>query len=188
MEHTNKEDWAVINDNKSLWKAIEDNNKILNNLYNTILKIENRLDYHQEYLELMGKSNMELQEKMNVNLKNIDTNMKEIDNDIECFEKEIEKIKGEVSNTKITLMENRDIFTGVMEKFMKLENEEIKPKLEMLTNNKNFSPNNFIFPNNEKTIEQNRLWRLYSNNFRQSSHSNNSNIITQMSLLNSEQF
>ena len=31
MEHTNKEDWAVINDNKSLWKAIEDNNKILNN-------------------------------------------------------------------------------------------------------------------------------------------------------------
>jgi hypothetical protein len=186
MEHINKEDWAVINDNKSLWKAIEDNNKILNNLYNTILKIENRLDYHQEYLELMGKSNMELQEKMNVNLKNIDTNMKEIDNDFECFEKEIEKIKGEVSNTKITLMENRDIFTGVMEKFMKLENEEIKPKLEILTNNRNFSPNNFIFPNNEKTIEQNRLWRLYSNNFRQNSYSNNSNIITQMSLLNSE--
>jgi hypothetical protein len=188
MEHKNKEEWAVINDNKSLWSAIEDNNKILSNLYNAILKIENRLDYHQEYLESMGKSNLELQEKMNINLKNIDANIKEIDHDIEGFEKEIDNIKTEVSNTKTTLLENRNIFTCVMDKFMKLENEEIKPKLEMLTNNKNFTPNTFIFPNNEKTIEQNRLWRLYSNNFRQNSQSNNSNIITQMSLLNSEQF
>ena len=187
MEHKNKEEWAVINDNKTLWTAIEDNNKILNSLYNTILKIENRLDYHQDYLEHMAKSNMELQEKMNINLKNIDTNMKEIDNDIEGFEKEIENIKGEVSNTKTTLLENRNIFTCVMEKFMKLENEEIKPKLEMLTNNKNFSPNNFIFHNNnERTIEQNRLWRLYSNNFRQNSQSNNTNILTQLSLLDKE--
>ena len=51
-----------------------------------------------------------------------------------------------------------------------------------------WSPNNFIFPNNEKTIEQNRLWRLYSNNFRQNSQSNNSNIMTQLSLLDTKQF
>jgi len=186
MEHKNKEEWAVINDNKTLWTAIEDNNKILNCLYNSILKIENRLDNHQEYLERVSKSNSDFQEMMNINLKNIDTNIKDIDNDIECFEKEIENIKLEVTNTKTTLMENRNIFTGVMDKFMKLENEEIKPKLEMLTNNKNYSPNTFIFPNNEKTVEQNRLWRLYSNNFRQNSQSNNSNIITQLSLLDIE--
>jgi chromosome segregation ATPase len=73
---------------------------------------------------------------MNINLKNIDANIKEIDHDIESFEKEIDNIKTEVSNTKTTLLENRNIFTCVMDKFMKLENEEIKPKLEMLTNNK----------------------------------------------------
>jgi hypothetical protein len=64
-----------------------------------------------------------------------------------------------------------------MDNFIKYENNEIKPRLDQLTGGQ------IILPSIEKTIEQNRLWRLYSNNFRQNTAANISNLATQMTLL-----
>ena len=91
--------------------------------------------------------------------------------------------KNEMTNTKNTLMENRQIFTQVMEKFMKLETEEISPKLDQISRAQHITANSIILPSFEKTVEQNRLWRLYSNNFRQNTSLNTSNLLTQLSLI-----
>ena len=180
MEHNDKkEDWTLVQDSQPLWKAIQDNTRVLNKLYSIITKIEETQDSHAETLKRLVETTDEIQEKMSKNLKNIDDNMKDIDHDIEYFEKEVECVKREIEHTKTTLMENREIFTKVMDKFMKLENEEIKPKLEQITN---LSANSIIIPSYERTLEQNRLWRLYSNHFRQNVVANSTNIMTQLSL------
>ena len=184
MDHKNREDWTVIGDSQPLWKAIQENSLVLNNLYKLILKIEKRQDEQADTLIKLKDTTSEIQEKMYQNLKNIDENIREIDNDIEDFEKEVENVKQEISLTKTTLMENREIFTKVMEKFMKLETEEIKPKLEQITNQQQITANALILPSYEKTVEQNRLWRLYSNHYRQNTTLNNANILTQLSLSN----
>lgn len=184
MDHKNKEEWTVIGDSQPLWKAIQDNSLVLNNLYKLILKIEKRQDEQAESLKKLQETTYEIQDKMYQNLKNIDENIREIDNDIEDFEKEVENVKQQMTDTKTTLMENREIFTKVMEKFMKLETEEIKPKLEQITNNQQIAANALILPSYEKTVEQNRLWRLYSNHYRQNTTQNNTNILTQLSLSN----
>ena len=70
-----------------------------------------------------------------------------------------------------------------MDKFITLENDEIKPILNQINNNQTkMSNNSILLPSFEKTIEQNRLWRLYSNNFRQNVSTNTQNIVTQLSL------
>ena len=98
--------------------------------------------------------------------------------------KEAETMKNVMSNTTKTLMENREIFTKVMDKFIKYETDEITPRLDQLTQAQhNINANSIILPSFEKTVEQNRLWRLYSNNFRQNSSTNHSNLATQLSLL-----
>jgi methionine synthase II (cobalamin-independent) len=181
MDHKNEE-WNIIGDSQPLWKAIKDNSIVLNNLYNLIQKIEKQQEIQAERLESLQKTTTEIQDKMYQNLKNIDDNIKEIDIDIEDFEKEIDNMKVEMKETKITLMENREIFTGVMDKFMKLEIEEIKPILNQINNAQKIKANSIILPSFEKTIEQNRLWRLYSNNFRQNTSLNTSNILTQLAL------
>lgn len=181
MDHKNEE-WNIVADSQPLWKAIQDNSIVLNNLYKLIQKIECQQQTHAQKLEELQKTTIELQDKMYLNLKNIDDNIKEIDLDIEDFEKEVDNMKCEMTNTKTTLMENREIFTKVMERFMKLETEEIKPKLDQISNQQQITANSIILPSFEKTIEQNRLWRLYSNNFRQNTSLNTSNLLTQLSL------
>jgi len=182
MDHKNKEDWTLIGDSQPLWKAIQENSAILNSLHKLILKIDKRQNEQADTLNKLEITTNEIQEKMYQNLKNIDENIREIDNDIEDFEKEVENVKYQMNETKNTLMENREIFTKVMEKFMKLENEEIKPKLEQITNNQQITTNALILPSYEKTVEQNRLWRLYSNHYRQNTILNNANILTQLAL------
>ena len=185
MDHKN-EDWNIIGDSQPLWKAIKDNTTILNNLYGLIQKIERQQDVHAEKLESLQKSTNEIQDKMYQNLKNIDANIKEIDVDIEDFEKEIDNMKVEMKDTKNTLMENRQIFTSIMDKFMKMEIEEIKPILNKINNAQNMNANSILLPSFEKTIEQNRLWRLYSNNFRQNTSVNTTNILSQFAHANNK--
>ena len=184
MSH-NKEDWTIVQDSQPLWKEIHDNSLILNNLYKLILKIEKRQDEQADLLSKLQVTTTEIQDKMYQNLKNIDENIREIDTDIEDFEKEVENVKNQMVETRTTLMENREIFTKVMDKFMKLETEEIKPKLDFITNHQQITANALILPSYEKTLEQNRLWRLYSNHFRQNTSANQTNILTQLSLTNS---
>lgn len=189
MDHKNEE-WNIVGDSQPLWKAIQDNSIVLNNLFSIIQKIERQQEIHATSLESLQKTTNEIQDKMYQNLKNIDDNIKEIDLDIEDFEKEIDSMKNEMiftknemTNTKNTLMENRQIFTQVMEKFMKLETEEISPKLDQISRAQHITANSIILPSFEKTVEQNRLWRLYSNNFRQNTSLNTSNLLTQLSLI-----
>jgi hypothetical protein len=161
MDHT-KEEWTVV-----------ENNLILNNLFKLILKIEKQQELQAIQMDELQKITCEIQDKMNTNLKNIDDNMKEVDT-----------MKSVMSNTTKILMENREIFTKVMDKFIKYETEEIKPKLDQITQAQhNINANSIILPSFEKTVEQNRLWRLYSNNFRQNTSMNQSNLATQLSLL-----
>ena len=89
-----------------------------------------------------------------------------------------------MKDTKNTLMENRQIFTSIMDKFMKMEIEEIKPILNKINNAQNMNTNSILLPSFEKTIEQNRLWRLYSNNFRQNTSVNTTNILSQFAHAN----
>ena len=189
MDHKNEE-WNIVGDPQPLWKAIHDNTILLNNLFSIIQKIERQQEMHTTSIESLQKTTNEIQDKMYQNLKNIDDNIKEIDLDIEDFEKEIDSMKNEMTNTKNemtntknTLMENRQIFTQVMEKFMKLEKEEISPKLDQISRAQHITANSIILPSFEKTVEQNRLWRLYSNNFRQNTSLNTSNLLTQLSLI-----
>ena len=161
MDHT-KEEWTVV-----------ENNLILNNLFKLILKIEKQQELQAIQMDELQKITCEIQDKMNTNLKNVGDNMKEVDT-----------MKSVMSNTTKILMENREIFTKVMDKFIKYETEEIKPKLDQITQAQhNINANSIILPSFEKTVEQNRLWRLYSNNFRQNTSMNQSNLATQLSLL-----
>jgi hypothetical protein len=173
MDHT-KEEWTVI----------QENNLVLNNLFKLILKIEKQQELQAIQMDELQKITCEIQDKMNTNLKNIDDNMKEIDTDLTEFEKEVDTMKNVMSNTTKTLMENREIFTKVMDKFIKYETDEITPRLDQITQaQNNMNANSIILPSFERTVEQNRLWRLYSNNFRQNTSMNHSNLATQLSLL-----
>jgi hypothetical protein len=173
MDHTKEE-----------LKIIQENNYVLNNLFKLILKIEKQQELQAIQMDELQKITYEIQDKMNTNLKKIDDNMKEIDTDLADFEKEVDTMKSAMSNTTKTLMENREIFTKVMDKFIKYETDEITPRLDQITQAQhNINANSIILPTFERTIEQNRLWRLYSNNFRQNSSMNHSNLATQLSLL-----
>jgi hemerythrin-like domain-containing protein len=117
-------------------------------------------------------------------MKNIDN---DIENEINTIHNDMNIIKQENQDTRKTLMENREIFTQVMNKFINLENDEIKPILNQINNNQTkMSNNSILLPSFQKTVEQNRLWRLYSNNFRQNTSVNTQNIVTQLSLSNYE--
>ena len=182
MDHKNEE-WNIVGDSQTLTKAIQDNSIVLNNLFSIIQKIERVQEIHATRLETLQKTTNEIQDKMNQNLKNIDNNIKEIDQDIEYFEKEIANTKNEIANTKNTLIENRQIFNEVMDKFMKLDTEDMNSKLNITSRAQHITANSIILPSFEKTVEQNRLWRLYSNNFRQNTSLNTSNLLTQFSLI-----
>lgn len=151
MDHKNEE-----------WSIIQENSLMLNNLLKLILKIERQQELDAMRLDELQKTVQDIQQKMTVH----------------DHRQEIDQMKNEMENTNKTLMENRAIFTNVMDNFIKYENNEIKPRLDQLTGG-----GQIILPSIEKTIEQNRLWRLYSNNFRQNTAANVSNIATQMTLL-----
>jgi len=151
MDHKNEE-----------WSIIQENSLMLNNLLKLILKIERQQELDAIRLDELQKTVQEIQQKMTV----------------PDHRQEIDQMKNEIENTNKTLMENRAIFTNVMDNFIKYENNEIKPRLDQLTGG-----GKLILPSLEKTIEQNRLWRLYSNNFRQNTAANVSNLATQMTLL-----
>jgi hemerythrin-like domain-containing protein len=150
MDHKNEE-----------WSIIQENSLMLNNLLKLILKIERQQELDAMRLDELQKTVQDIQQKMTVH----------------DHRQEIDQMKNEMENTNKTLMENRAIFTNVMDNFIKYENNEIKPRLDQLTGGQ------IILPSIEKTIEQNRLWRLYSNNFRQNTAANVSNLATQMTLL-----
>jgi hypothetical protein len=152
MDHKNEE-----------WSVIQENSLMLNNLMKLILKIERQQERDAERMDELQKTVQDIQQKM-------------ITQDHRV---EIDRMKIEIENSNKTLMENREIFTKVMDNFIKYENNEIKPRLDQIT----CVGNALILPSFEKTIEQNRLWRLYSNNFRQNSAANTSNLATQMTLL-----
>ena len=152
MDHKNEE-----------WSVIQENSLMLNNLMKLILKIERQQERDAERMDELQKTVKDIKQKM-------------ITQDHRV---EIDRMKIEIENSNKTLMENREIFTKVMDNFIKYENNEIKPRLDQIT----CVGNALILPSFEKTIEQNRLWRLYSNNFRQNSAANTSNLATQMTLL-----
>jgi len=151
MDHTNEE-----------WSVVQENSLMLNNLMKLILKIERQQERDAQRMDELQKSVQDIHQKMTV----------------QDHRLEIDGMKIEIENANKTLMENREIFTKVMDNFIKYENNEIKPRLDQITGG-----NAFLLPSFEKTIEQNRLWRLYSNNFRQNSAANTSNLATQMTLL-----
>lgn len=151
MDHTNEE-----------WSVVQENSLMLNNLMKLILKIERQQERDAQRMDELQKSVQDIHQKMTV----------------QDHRLEIDGMKIEIENANKTLMENREIFTKVMDNFIKYENNEIKPRLDQITGG-----NSFLLPSFEKTIEQNRLWRLYSNNFRQNSAANTSNLATQMTLL-----
>ena len=150
MDHKNEE-----------WSIIQENSLMLNNLLKLILKIERQQEIDALRLDELQKTVQDIQQKLSTNDHRL----------------EIDQMKIEMENTNKTLMENRAIFTNVMDNFIKYENNEIKPRLDQITGG-----GQIILPSFEKTIEQNRLWRLYSNNFRQNAVANTSNLATQMTL------
>jgi hypothetical protein len=182
MKKPISDEWCDINSPTSIKEGILVNNEILTNILNIVKNLEESVKINASKID-------ELTKKIDLNLINIDKNMKEIDNDIEneinTIHADMNVIKQENQDTRKTLMENREIFTRVMDKFITLENDEIKPILNQINNNQtNMSNNSILLPSFQKTVEQNRLWRLYSNNFRQNTSINSQNIITQLSLSN----
>jgi hypothetical protein len=182
MKKPISDEWCDINSPTSIKEGILVNNEILTNILNIVKNLEESVKINTGKID-------ELTKKIDLNLINIDKNMKEIDNDIEheinAIHADMNVIKQENQDTRKTLMENREIFTQVMDKFITLENEEIKPILNQISNNQTkMSNNSILLPSFQKTVEQNRLWRLYSNNFRQNTSINSQNIITQLSLSN----
>jgi hypothetical protein len=180
MKNTTSDDWCDINIPTSIKDSLNINNELLSNILKIVITLEETVKSNTNKID-------ELSKKIDLNLINIDRNMKEIDNDIEneinTIHDDMNIIKKENQDTRQTLMENREIFTRVMDKFITLENDEIKPILNQINNNQTkMSNNSILLPSFEKTIEQNRLWRLYSNNFRQNVSTNTQNIITQLSL------
>jgi hypothetical protein len=180
MKNHISEEWCDINSPTSVKEGILHNNELLVNILKIVKNIEENVKVNTNKIE-------ELSKKIDLNLINIDKNINDIDieieNEINSIHTDMNIIKQENQDTRKTLMENREIFTKVMNKFITLENEEIKPILNQINNNQTKMTNNSILlPSFEKTVEQNRLWRLYSNNFRQNTSINNNNIITQLSL------
>jgi len=180
MKNHLSEDWCDINSPTSIRESININNELLTNILKTVMNLEEHVKTNTSKID-------ELSKKMDLNLINIDKNMQEIDNDIEheinTIHNDMNIIRQENQDTRKTLMENREIFTRVMDKFITLENDEIKPILNQINNNQTkMSNNSILIPSFQKTVEQNRLWRLYSNNFRQNTSSNTQNIMTQLSL------
>ena len=184
MKKPISDEWCDINSPTSIKEGILVNNEILTNILNIVKNLEDSVKINTCKID-------ELTKKIDLNLINIDKNMQEIDNDIEneisTIHADMNVIKQENQDTRKTLMENREIFTRVMEKFITLENDEIKPILNQINNNQTkMSNNSILLPSFQKTVEQNRLWRLYSNNFRQNTSINTQNIITQLSLSNNQ--
>lgn len=180
MKNHISEEWCDINSPTSIKEGILLNNEILVNILKIVKNLEENMKINTTKID-------ELSKKIDLNLINIDKNMKDIDNDLEnevnSIHADMHIIKQENQDTRRTLMENREIFTRVMDKFITLENEEIKPILNQINNNQTkMSNNSILLPSFEKTVEQNRLWRLYSNNFRQNTSINTHNILTQLSL------
>lgn len=181
MKNQTYEEWCDINSPTSIKDSINLNNEILSNILKAINNLELSVNINTTKID-------EISKKLDLNLITIDKNIKNIDNDIEqeinTIHNDMDIIKKENQDTRKTLMENREIFTDVMNKFINLENEEIKPILNQINKQTKISNNSFVLPTFQKTIEQNRLWRLYSNNFRQNTSLNTQNIITQLSLSN----
>ena len=180
MKNYLSDEWCDINSPTSIKENLMLNNELLNKLLIVVMSLEENVKINITKID-------ELSKKIDLNLINIDKNMKDIDNDIEneinTIHSDMNVIKQENQDTRKTLMENREIFTRVMEKFIRLENDEIKPILNQISNNQTkMSNNSILLPSFQKTVEQNRLWRLYSNNFRQNTSINTQNIITQLSL------
>lgn len=184
MKNQSYEEWCDINSPLSIKESLTLNNELLINILKTVSNLEEMVKNNSMKID-------ELNKKLDVNLITIDKNMKNIDNDIESeistIHNDMNIIKLENQETRKTLMENREIFTQVMNKFIDLENDEIKPILNQINNNQTkMSNNSILLPSFQKTVEQNRLWRLYSNNFRQNTSVNTQNIVTQLSLSNYE--
>lgn len=180
MNNLITEEWCDINSPTNIKDNLNLNNQLLTQILNTVIRLETIINSNTKKIE-------ELNKKLDMNLVNIDKNIKELDNEIEneiiSVHNDMNIIKKENQDTRNTLMENRQIFTQVMDKFMALENNEIKPILNQINiNQEKMSNSSIMIPSFEKTVEQNRLWRLYSNNFRQNISSNTQNIITQLSL------
>ena len=180
MNNQITEEWCDINSPTNIKDNLNINNQLLTQILNSVIRLETIINNNTKKIE-------ELNKKLDMNLLNIDKNIKELDNEIEneiiSVHNDMNIIKKENQDTRNTLMENRQIFTQVMDKFMALENNEIKPILNQINiNQEKISNNSIMFPSFERTVEQNRLWRLYSNNFRQNMSSNGQNIITQLSL------
>ena len=181
MKNQTCEEWCDINSPSSIKEAVSLNNELLSNILKSINNLEISISANTVKID-------ELSKKLDINLLTIDKNIKEIDNDIEheinTIHIDMDIIKKENQDTRKMLMENRVIFRDVMNKFIYLENEEIKPILNEINKQTKISNNSFQLPTFQKTVEQNRLWRLYSNNFRQNISTNTQNIITQLSLSN----
>jgi hypothetical protein len=84
------------------------------------------------------------------------------------------KINIQNENTKIIMEGLKEI----VNEFIKVEKEEIKPMLTEISKSQQKIANEPI----NNVLEYNRLWRIYSNNFRQNVTQNSSNILTQLAL------
>jgi len=163
------EEWFVLKDNNS---CIENSNLIylLSNISKDLKEINNRLTKTENRIDDISSSIIKLNDTIN-----------------QKYEEEIKSIRTENTDTRNILMENRQVFTNVMDSFMKLEKNEIQPMLKELKQDKSLlNAKSLLIPSYEKTLEQNRIWRLYSNNFRQNITSNCGNILTQLSLSNEQ--
>lgn len=185
------DDWYNINNLSTIKGTLDLTNDVLNQVLKLVINLESKVEKNNSLVNELSNKMDEISNRLNINLVNIDKNIKEIDDDLENeisrVHNDMETIRQESQDTRKTLMENREIFTKVMDKFITLEKEEIKPILNQITSNQEKITTGSIFlPSFEKTIEQNRLWRLYSNNYRQNVAKNNQNILTQLSLSSEE--
>jgi hypothetical protein len=134
------------------------------------------MDNSAEWLEIQSDNDMRKKlDRILIELSNINTRLCKMEEKIEDYEN-----RNKTTDTQISkmLLENREIFTNVMNKFMSLEKDEIQPMLAEINNNHKKIVSEPI----KSVLEYNRQWRIYSNNFRQNIVSNNTNILTQMAL------
>lgn len=132
--------------------------KILNHLQN----LERRLDKQETKTAELGKYVSEI----NQNLHNLDLNVDEINTNIDILDERVEKITAENEGFRADFKYSKDEINRLVKSFHNLEEQKA---VQILTPY-------------EKTVEQNRLWRLYSNNYRVNSVANNDNILKQLAL------
>lgn len=100
---------------------------------------------------------------------------------IDELENKFSMLLDEHKKLKTHTQELCENMSEVMKILLKLEkdNFQLELRVKELEESKEDS---CVVPSTKKTLEQNRLWRLYANNFRQNNSANSTNLGTQMSL------